>query len=119
MRLPLAALVAFAFATGSAAPQGRAVVKIVGLGAASCATFREDIEKTPDLERVYFAWAQGYMNGLMIRAPEGQDEGIDLTPREIGLHAQLSFLHKFCTENSGGNYADGIHSLYQLLRNRR
>ena len=118
VKLSLAILVAL-LALCPAAVRAQGVVKIVGLGAATCATFREDIGKTPDLERVYFAWAQGYMNGLMIRAPEGQDENIDLTPREMGLRAQLSFLRTFCTENAGGNFADAIHSLYQTLRNRR
>jgi len=94
------------------------VVKIVGLGAATCATFREDISQKPDLERVYFAWAQGYMNGLLIRAPEGQDENVDLTPRQFGLQAQLGFLRTFCIENSKANFSDAIHSLYQVLRTR-
>jgi hypothetical protein len=95
------------------------VVKIVGLGAATCATFGEDISRTPDLERVYFAWAQGYMNGLLIRAPDGQDENVDLTPRQFGLQAQLGFLRTFCLDNPNANFSDGIHGLYQVLRTRR
>src|SRR5215217_8183796 len=117
MKLPFLALVTLAFAISPASAQAQGVVKIVGLGAATCATFREDIAKIPDLERVYFAWAQGYMNGLMIRAPEGQDEKIDLTPREVGLQAQLAYLRDFCTENSKGDFVDAIHGLYQMLRN--
>src|SRR5215207_3794620 len=114
VKLSLAILVAV-LALCPAAVRSQGVVKIVGLGAATCATFREDIARTPDLERVYFAWAQGYMNGLMIRAPEGQDENVDLTPREMGLQAQLAFLRSFCVENSKANFADGIHGLYQTL----
>ena len=112
-------IVATALALCPADVRAQSAVKIVGLGAATCATFREDIAETPSLERTYFAWAQGYMNGLMIRAPEGQDENIDLTPREFGFQAQLAYLRTFCTENPGGNFADAIHGLYQALRNRR
>ena len=115
VRLPLS-IVAAALALWPAEVRAQGVVKIVGLGAATCATGGHRQHARPGAHD--FASAQGYMNGLMIRAPEGQDENIDLTPREFGLQAQLAFLRTFCTDNPGGNFADAIHGLYQGLRNR-
>ena len=59
------------------------------------------------------------MNGLLIRAPEGQDENVDLTPRHFGLQAQLEFLRTFCIESPKAAFSDAIHGLYQVLRTRR
>lgn len=71
------------------------------------------------MERLYFAWAQGYMNGIMIRAPEAQEEAIDLTRPDFPLQAQLAFLRSFCTDNPTANYADAIQGLYLALQRRR
>ena len=56
------------------------MVKIVGIGAASCAHFNEEIARDPRSERDYFAWAQGFMSGVLAQAPLGVDEGLDLDP---------------------------------------
>ena len=53
MKLALS-IVAAALALCPADLRAQGVVKIVGLGAATCATFREDIANTPGLERTYF-----------------------------------------------------------------
>ncbi len=90
--------------------------KIVGTGAATCATFLSDIARNPISEREYFSWAQGYMSGILMRAPPGKDENLDLTPREFPIKHQLEFLRSFCTAHQQDDYADAAASLYQRLR---
>lgn len=98
----------------SASAQG--VVKIVGIGAATCSEFLTHVEAQPGEERTYFAWAQGYMNGLLVRAPAGKDEGLDLAPPSFSLERQAAFLRTFCSENTGADFTDGVNMLYRTLR---
>jgi hypothetical protein len=90
--------------------------KIVGTGAATCATFLSDIARNPISEREYFSWAQGYISGILMRAPPGKDENLDLTPREFPVKNQLEFFRSFCAANQQDDYADAAASLYQRLR---
>ena len=91
-------------------------VKIVGMGASTCAQFLQDIEANPRAERDYFAWAQGYMSGLLIRAPTGKDEGLDLTPPAFPLLRQAAFLRTFCTTTRDADFSDAVNMLYRTLR---
>ena len=90
--------------------------KIVGIGAASCAWFGADAAAQPAMERDYFAWAQGFMSGALIRAPDGVDEGLDLAPPSMPLAAQADFLRTFCAANPATDYSDAVRALYHRLR---
>ena len=92
------------------------MVKIVGIGAASCVHFNEEIARDPRSERDYFAWAQGFMSGVLAQAPQGVDEGLDLTPPSVSLQKQAAFLREFCSSNQSQNYAEGVLAIYNLLR---
>ena len=91
-------------------------VKIVGLGASTCAHFNHEIGENPALQRDYFAWAQGFMSGALIRAPQGVDEGLDLTPPSFPLQEQVDFLRAFCAKNQDQDYMDAARALYRRLR---
>lgn len=91
-------------------------VKIVGIGASSCARFLQEIEGNARAEREYFAWAQGYMTGLLIRAPAGRDEDLDLAPPSFPLLKQAEFLRTFCMRDQSADFSDGVNSLYRTLR---
>ena len=91
-------------------------MKIVGIGASSCARFLQEIEGNPGAERDYFAWAQGYMSGLLIRAPAGKDEDLDLTPPAFPLLKQAAFLRTFCATNRDADFSDAVNTLYRTLR---
>ncbi len=90
--------------------------KIVGIGAASCARFGTDAAAHPAMERDYFAWAQGFMSGALIRAPDGVDEGLDLAPPSMPLAAQVDFLRAYCAANPATDYSDAVRALYHRLR---
>ena len=92
------------------------MAKVVGIGASSCAQFNEEIARSPSAERDYFAWAQGFMSGVLLRAPTGQDEKLDLTPPSFPLRQQAAFLRLFCSKNTSQSYADAVLELYLRLR---
>ena len=91
-------------------------VKIVGLGASSCQSFLREINGKPEVEKNFFAWAQGYMSGLLLRAPPGKDEDLDLEPAHYPLLRQAEFLRNFCTRNPDADFPDGVNDLYRTLR---
>ena len=90
--------------------------KIVGLGAASCRQFNEDIRLNPSVQRDYLAWGQGYMSGILVGRPPGVDQGLDLNPPTFDMINQLHFLRDYCAENTSANFADAVEALYKRLR---
>jgi hypothetical protein len=113
MRRTLIAALGIAIATSG---QAQPTAKIVGLGAQTCAEFNEEIAATQTAELYYFAWAQGFMSGALIRAPAGLDEGLDLTPHSFPLQGQVDFLRVFCSKNPEQDYMDAVRALYRRLR---
>lgn len=91
-------------------------IKIVGIGASSCTQYMQEIEAQPRIERDYIAWAQGYMSGLLVRAPPGKDEDLDLAPPPFPLAKQADFLRTFCSTHAGADFSDAVNTLYQTLR---
>jgi hypothetical protein len=113
-RLSMLAVLGVVMATDARAQ----TVNIVGIGAATCARFNEEIARKPPAERDYFAWAQGFMSGALMRAPQGVDEDLDLLPPSFPLQQQADFLRAFCSENPNLSYMDAVHTLYQRLKGR-
>jgi len=89
---------------------------IVGLGATTCKNFISDVEQNARVQRDYFAWAQGFMSGVLMRAPPGVDEGLELNPPAFPLLRQIEFLRSFCARNPDKDYSDGVIELYRALR---
>lgn len=94
----------------------QAAVKIVGPGAGTCAQYVVEISLSPLAERGYFAWAQGYMSGILLRAPPGKDEDLDLTPRTFPASRQAEFLRTYCSTHTSEDFADAVNELYRTLR---
>lgn len=90
-------------------------VRIVGLGATTCARFLQEVRGKPLLERDYFAWAQGYMSGIVISAPPKVDESLNLAPLSFPLQEQAAYLRDFCATNPSADYSDGVLALYHKL----
>jgi hypothetical protein len=97
-------------------PANAQSAKIVGLGATGCSQFTGDIRQNPNLQRDYLAWAQGYMSGLLQRAPSGVDEGLDLLPPTLPLLKQLQSLRDYCSGNPSKDFSDAVVDLYRRLR---
>jgi hypothetical protein len=90
--------------------------KIVGLGAATCHQFNDDIKSNALIRRDYLAWAQGFMSGILSSRPPGIDEGLDLNPATFGLVNQLQFLEDHCAKNTSLDFSDAVEALYKRLR---
>jgi hypothetical protein len=95
------------------------LAKIVGPGAVKCADFSSQALKKPDSQREYLAWAMGLMSGLILRAPPGVDEGIDLMPASMPPVKQLEFLRAYCEQKPDEDFTDAVLALYRLLRDMR
>lgn len=91
-------------------------VKVVGIGTAPCATFLTDILWKPASEGEYISWAQGYMSGILMRAPPGEDENLDLISSAFPVRMQLTFFRDYCAKYPKQTYADAAESLYARLR---
>ncbi len=89
---------------------------IVGLGAATCQQFNEDVRSNPPIRRDYLAWAQGFMSGILASRPSGVDEGLDLAPPTFPAVRQLDFLSDYCARNVALDFSDGVAALYKRLR---
>lgn len=96
--------------------QAQSTAKIVGIGAQTCAAFNKELISNQEAEYYYFAWAQGFMSGALIRAPAGYDEGLDLTPPSVPLQTQVKLLRTFCANNPDSDYMDAVRALYRRLR---
>ena len=94
-------------------------VRIVGPGAARCSRFSEDIARDPRQEREYFAWAQGVMSGLLLRAPTPAEADLDLLPPSFGVEAQMDFLQANCRHDADQGFADATVALFRELKRRK
>lgn len=103
----------FVLTSSAAAAQ---TIRIVGIGASTCARFNQEISQKPAMERDYVAWAQGFMSGALIRAPQGVDDDLDLLPPSFPIEKQADFLRAFCAENPDQDYTDAVRALYRRLR---
>lgn len=111
-----ARLIAMAAVLGVAPSASAQIGKIVGLGAARCAQFTLDAERSPVMQRDYFAWAQGFMSGVLLSQPTGVDEGLDLIPQSLPLLQQLEFLRQYCRDKPDEDFTDAVLALYKKLR---
>jgi len=90
--------------------------QIVGLGAATCQQFADDVRSNPIIRRDYLAWAQGFMSGILLGRPPGVDTGLNLNPASFGLLNQLQFLENYCARNASVDFAEAVEALYKRLR---
>ena len=89
--------------------------KVVGLGAATCQRFKDDVKSNAILRRDYMAWAQGFMSGMLASQPGGADEQINLNPVTYDLVSQVHFLEDHCSQNSALRFSEAVAALFQRL----
>jgi hypothetical protein len=85
-------------------------------GRHSLPTYLNQIAKNQIAEREYFAWAQGFLSGLLMRAPPGRDESLKLNPAEFPVGVQLPFLREYCATQQKWDFTDAVIALFQKLR---
>ena len=94
-------------------------VRIVGPGAVRCSRFIADVARDPRQEREYFAWAQGVMSGLLLRAPTPAEADVDLLPPGFGVEAQMNFLQANCKQDADQGFTDATVALFRELKRRK
>jgi hypothetical protein len=84
-----------------------------GVGVTPCSEFNQSREK-PEIEAMFFSWAEGYLTGWNIGLPEESQKHVDLSlmPRS----EQMEFLRKWCEANPSKRYVDGATTLLIRLR---
>jgi hypothetical protein len=92
--------------------QAQAVV-IVGSGSRTCAQFIQEYQKDIVIEKYYFAWAQGYMVGLLHKEPNTED--MKLLPESFGAGMQEGFIRDYCAKNPAQLYLRAVQALYKRL----
>lgn len=93
-------------------------VKITGLGASTCIKYLTDVDSNENAEKIYFAWAQGFMNGALVRAPAGVDDNLNLVPDNFLVIEQMSFLKNWCSSSRGSDFSYASFALFKELRSR-
>lgn len=114
-RLTAMTITAIALACSQARAQ-QPEVKIVGVGATSCAQFLSQVRATPAVQRDYLAWAQGFMSAILLSRPAGVDEQLDLLPPMLPLLEQLRFLQERCISSPERSFSETVEDLYRHLR---
>ena len=64
-------------------------------------------------ERECFSWAQGYMSGILMRAPAGEDENLNLISSTFPVRLQLQFFRDYCATRPQETYAAAAEELYR------
>lgn len=100
----------------AAGPAARQTVVIVGPGVTSCTEFLAEARRNVERELRYFSWAQGYMSGILMRAPPGKDEHLNLLPPQFPVAAQIRFVRNYCANHAETDYEDAVLVLYRKLR---
>lgn len=91
------------------------MVAVVGSGTAKCGKYLMEISAKPEAEREYFSWAQGYMSGILLSAPPGVDDSLQLITEQMPVASQINFMRAFCSQKPDTSYSDGVEALYRAL----
>jgi hypothetical protein len=112
MRVIATALVFLGLTALSSAVSG------AGPGAASCLKFALDYTRNPPSEEQYFIWAQGYMSAIVMMAPGGVDDALDLLPTSYPKESQMVSIRSVCAQDPQRSYAYAVRVLYRHLGGR-
>lgn len=85
------------------------------LGASSCLKFALDYTRYPPSEEQYFAWAQGYMSAIVMMAPSGIDDDLNLLPVSDPKERQMAVIRSVCAQDPQRSYSHAVRALYRHL----
>jgi hypothetical protein len=86
-----------------------------GLGASSCLKFALDYTRSPPSEEQYFVWAQGYMSAIMMMAPGGIDDDLNLLPASYPKERQMAWIRGVCAQDPQRSFGHAARVLYRHL----
>jgi hypothetical protein len=86
-----------------------------GPGASSCLRFALDYTRIPPSEEQYFVWAQGYMSAMVMMAPGGIDDDLNLLPASYPKERQMAVVRSVCAQDPQRSYSHAVRALYRHL----
>jgi hypothetical protein len=109
MRVIAAVSVILGFAVPGQAVSG------TGPGASSCLRFALDYTRMPRSEEQYFVWAQGYMSAIVMMAPSGMDDDLNILPASYPKERQMALVRSVCAQDPLRSYSHAVRALYRHL----
>lgn len=88
----------------------------MGLGAATCQQFIDDVRSNAQVRRDYLAWPQGFYKWNYLEQAARRGRRPNLNPAAFGLIEQLRFLEDHCAQNAELNFSEAVEALYKRLR---
>ena len=86
-----------------------------GPGVSSCLKFALDYTRNPPSEEQYFIWAQGYMSAIVMMAPGGIDDDLNLSPESYPKESQMVWIRSVCAQDPFRSYGHAVRGLYRRL----
>jgi hypothetical protein len=86
-----------------------------GFGQSSCLKFALDYSRSPPSEEQYFVWGQGYMSAIMMMAPGGSDDDLNLLPASYPKERQMAVVRSVCAQDPQRSYSHAVRALYRHL----
>jgi hypothetical protein len=84
-----------------------------GVGIYPCAEFTKVRDK-PDLEVLFFTWAQGFLTGWNMGVPN--DTGLSVEFSKLNRDEQKHFIREYCEANPTKRYLESVIALMAKLR---
>jgi hypothetical protein len=84
-----------------------------GVGIYPCSEFTKALEN-PDLEAVFFTWAEGFLTGWNMGLPN--DSGFRVDMSGLSRDEQKQFMRNYCKASPTKRYLEGVTALMSRLR---
>jgi hypothetical protein len=84
-----------------------------GVGIYPCSEFTKALEN-PDLEAVFFTWAEGFLTGWNMGLPN--DSGFRVDMSGLSRDEQKRFMRNYCKASPTKRYLEGVTALMSRLR---
>ena len=88
-------------------------IAVSGMGTASCVEFLQQVRENPDMENIYFTWAQGLMSGWNTRGLADNHKILYLAL--ITPDQQQAQVREFCETYPDGSYLGAVYELIKTL----
>jgi hypothetical protein len=87
-----------------------------GLGIKSCAEFARTYAANPEVtETLYFAWAEGFMSGINVKALSEHLTARDIEGSDEKMAEYKSIIRSYCNAHPLATYSAAVVDLYVTL----
>jgi hypothetical protein len=90
---------------------------IMGSGARTCGQFAREYLDNPDIEGVYFQWAQGFMTGFNAGLQRNGESPKILSSSPIA--EQMAAIRRYCDQHPLADYLAAVMEAFNHLKSSR